>query len=122
MEALILATQVANGKAYDVRTYRSVSKLLDGIIGGWIRNFDDGYHYQVTLFTDHEGWVKEFSQDEFEKTIDELVLSFETVQRIEYMADGVTIKGEHPDYKANAKAWKLQATDKLNAVLHGAIS
>lgn len=120
MEAFYQLTKKFRSSNLDARFYRSNAKLLAAIEGGWITPITDESSYEVKLFTDHEAWVKDFSQEELTKLVNELVDSFDKIDQLNWQT-GVAYSGEHPDYKRLVKEWKAQALPRLEAVVHGAV-
>lgn len=120
VEAFFQLTKQFRGSNLDTRFYRSNAKLLAAIEGRWITPITHESTYEVKLFTDHEAWVKDFSQDELTKLVNELVESYDEIEQLLYQPGGV-ISGEHPDYKRLVKEWKAQALPRLQAVVHGAV-
>lgn len=52
MEAFFRSTTTFRGSTLDPRFYRSVTKLLGAIEGGWISPKDKDSSYEVVMFTD----------------------------------------------------------------------
>lgn len=120
MEAFFQLTTQFRGSNLNPRFFRSNAKLLSAIEGRWITPITHESSYEVKLFTDHEAWVKDFSQDELTKLVNELVDSFDVIEQLLYQPGGA-ISGEHPDYKRLVKEWKAQALPRLQAVVKGTL-
>lgn len=120
MEAFFQLTTQFRGSNLDTRFYRSNAKLLAAIEGRWITPITHESSYEVKLFTDHEAWVKDFSQDELTKVVNELVDSYDAIERLLYLP-GDAMSQDDPDYKQLVKEWKAQALSKLKAVVRGAL-
>lgn len=118
MEALFQLTKRFRGSNLDTRFYRSNAKLLAAIEGRWITPITHESSYEVKLFTDHEAWVKDFSQEELTKVVNELVESFDAIEQLLWQPGG---NGGHPDHDRLLKEWKAQALPKLRAVVRGAL-
>jgi hypothetical protein len=120
VEAFFQLTTQFRGSNLDTRFYRSNAKLLSAIEGRWITPINHESTYEVKLFTDHEAWDKDFSQDELTKLVNELVDSYDAIEQLLYQPGGA-VSGEHPEYKRLVKEWKAQALPKLRAVVRGAL-
>jgi hypothetical protein len=121
VEAFFQVTQQFRGSALDPRFYRSTAKLLAAIEGRWITPITNESSYEVKLFTDHEAWDKDFSQEELTRVVNELVDSYAVIDNLQYYSDGKPISGVNPDYKRLVQEWKAQSLPKLQAVVRGAL-
>lgn len=120
MEAFFQLTTRFRTSNLDPRFYRSTAKLISAIEGRYITPMTDQSSYEVKLFTDHEAWDKDFSQDELTRVVNELVDSYDEIEQRLYQP-GVAIGADDPEYKRLVKEWKAQALPKLKAVVRGAL-
>lgn len=120
MEAFFRSTTTFRGSTLDPRFYRSVTKLLGAIEGGWISPKDKDSSYEVVMFTDHEAWDKDFSPAELNRVIDEAVDDLNRISLFCHAATG-SWAADHPDYNRLCKEWRDKHSAKIRSAVRGAI-